>query len=787
MSGTTIILAMDDDSEALKINQILSSSNFHPLKVLNWKNPQWVILDSKNQELELTHNNFKRDLVDISSLDLNSVDLIIMDDELQENPKLKAALDKINNLNNVPHLPQIFITSNPDFNILEGIDFKENKICLSRPLNSCELLLAVESAFYKKKLETELKKSEDKYRILIENADDPIAIINYQGEFILVNKSAALFFSCEEENFKGKTMWEIFPQEQADNQMKNIRKVIENGKGEIFENKTIIKGKEYYFSTNIQPMPVKEDKVGAVQLIARDITPMKVVERALKKSEEKFREVFHNANDGISLHSIDEKGLPGKFYEVNDVVCQRLGYTREELLMMGPKDIISHETREQMPRLMEKLKTENRATFEALQITKNGEIITTEISNHLFKLQEKKMIMSITRDISDRKKSENKLLRILAGIEGAGDAIGIGMPDGSQFYQNQSFNELFGFTVDELNKPLGPVQLFGDKELGRYIYQTIMNGNSWDGELEMMDISGRVFPAYIQADSIKDKNGRVIGLICVLNDITERKRVEYALKTSEEKFRNLAQTAVDAIIIINSEEKIVFSNNSLERIFDYREEEILGEYLDTLIPQRHMEDFQVKLDFFHQHDRELGNVFESFGLRKDGSEFPLEMSINTWKAEGEIYTTFIIRDITQRKLNEFKLKMREDIFQLMARNIEEVFWIIDPLTGQILYMSPSYDRIWGESIETLYQNPRSWIESIHPEDKEEFISYIFGKNGKNNKHRDKIECRVLRPDGNVRWIKVRAFPVINQNKEIYRRIGIATDISESIAMKIKID
>jgi len=783
MSGTTIILAMDNDSEALKINQILSSSNYHPLTVLNWKNPLWEKLGREVKEQNLILKNSTQDLVDSASLDLNSVDLIIMDDELKENLKLKAVLDEINNLNGTLYIPQIFITANSDYNVLEGIDLKENRIYLPRPFKPLELLLSVESAFYKNKIETALKKSEDKYRILIENADDPIAMINYYGEFILVNKSAAIFFSCEEENFRGKSMWEIFPKEIADKQMENIRKVIETGKGEIFENRTIIRGQEYYFSTNIQPMPVKNGEIGAVQLIARDITPMRMVEKALKKSEEKFREVFNNANDGISLHTIDKDGLPGKFYEVNDVVCQRLGYSREELLIMGPKDIINLGTKEQMPQLMEKLKIDNRATFEAVQITKNGEMITTEISNHLFKLQGKEMIMSITRDISGRKKSENKLLRILAGIEGAGDAIGIGMPDGSQFYQNQSFNELFGYTVEELNKPMGPVQLFNDKELGRYIYQTIMNGNSWDGELEMMDISGRVFPAYIQADSIKDNNGLVIGLICVLNDITERKRVEYALKTSEEKFRNLAQTAVDAIIIIDSEEKIVFSNSSLERIFDYREEEILGEYLDTLIPQGHMEDFQVKLDFFHQHDWELGNVFESFGLRKDGSEFPLEMSLNTWKAEGEVYTTFIIRDITQRKLNEFKLKMREDIFQLMARNIEEVFWIIDPLTGQILYMSPSYHKIWGESIETLYQNPRSWIESIHPEDKDEFISYIFGKNGRTIKHRDKIECRVQRPDGKVRWIKVRAFPVINQNKEIYRRIGIATDISEIRAME----
>jgi two-component system, sporulation sensor kinase E len=784
MSGTTIILALGDDSESLKINQILSSSNYHPLTILNWKNSQWEKINLEKKEHLLISNDSAPYLVDSTSLDLNSVDLILISDELKDNIYFKHVFHELKNSNIGKSIPVILITSNSDCNDTERIDLKENEICLSRPFNPRELLLTVESAFYKKNMEIALKKSEDKYRILIENADDPIAMINYHGEFLLVNKSAALFFGCKEEKFLGKTMWEIFPKKQADSQMNNIRKVIETGKGLIIDSKTIIRGEEYYFSTNIQPMPVKNGEVGAVQLIARDITPMKKVQNALEKSEEKFREVFNHANDGISLHFVDE-GLPGKFCEVNNVVCQRLGYTKEELLLMGPQDIINQETKEKMPKVMEKLSYDKRATFEAVQITKDGELITTEISNHLFNLQGKEMIMSITRDISERKKSENQLLRILAGIEGTGDSIGIAMPDGSHFYQNQSFNKLFGYSVEELNTPMGPVKLFADKELGRYIFQTIMNGNSWDGELEMTDKSERIFPAHIQANAIKNKNNRVIGLIYVLNDITERKRVEYALKTSEEKFRNLAQTAVDAIIIINSEEKIVFSNSSLERIFDYREDEILGEYLDTLIPQRHMEDFQVKLDFFHQHDREGGNVFESFGLRKDGSEFPLEMSLNTWKAEGDVYTTFIIRDITQRKLNEFKMKMRGDIFQLMASNIEEVFWIIDPLTGQILYMSPSYKKIWGQTIENLYQNPRSWIESIHSDDKDEFISFIFGKNGRTIQHREKIECRVLRPDGELRWIKVRAFPVINQNKEIYRRIGIATDISNIKNMEHK--
>ena len=766
MSGSNILIAMDNDLEAEKINNILSSNDYHIVSVHDSENPPIILPESEfGQQYS----------IDSNCINPNSVDLVLMDEKLVNDTRMEKVLEEINNEN---HNSVVYITSNSNDSINDS-DLNKNTLCLPRPFEPRELLLTVEMAFFKMRMNNALSESEDKYRLLIENADDPISIINYDGKFLLVNDSAARFFGCEKEEFAGKTMWDIFHTRKADSQMRSIRNVIETGKGQITENETIIKGKKYYFSSNIQPMPVKEGETGVVQLIARDITPMKIAEKNLKKSEEKFREVFNNANDGISLHTISEDGMPGKFTEVNDVVCQRLGYTRDELLEMGPKDIINQETKDKMPEIMPELINEGRATFEAFQITKSGKTIVTEISNHLFNLQGTKMIMSITRDISERKQSEDELLRILAGIEGTGDAIGIAMPDGSHFYHNQSFNELFGYSIEELNKPMGPVKLFADQDLGLHIFQTIMGGGSWEGELEMISKVGRVFPTYIRANAIKNQDGNVIGLGGVLNDITDRKKVENALKTSEAKFRNLAETATDAIIIIDIDEKIVFCNRSLERIFEYSEEEILGEYLDTLIPKRYIEDFQIKLDYYNQHELESGNVFESFGMRKDGSEFPLEMSLNTWQTEGEIFTTFIIRDITPRKLNEFKLKMREDIFKLMSQNIDEVFWLIDPLTGQILYMSTSYQKIWGRNIENLYQNPRSWIESIHSLDKDKFISHIFGKNENKTQHREELECRVLRPDGQERWIKVRAFPVINQNKEIYRRVGIATDITST--------
>ncbi|BDZ71584.1 PAS domain S-box protein [Methanobacterium petrolearium] len=762
MTDTSILLAMDDFSQASKIKEILSSANFNTISVSEFEKKNCLypkVYNTHNTEFNFNYTN------------INTVDLVLMDKSFTKNHSL---LNQLKELHRETYIPIIYITSNSDETPIGSFD--SNVIYLKKPFESRELLLTLELVSIKYKMENALYESEDRYRLLIENADDPIAIINYNGEFIMVNPSAARFFGCKTENFQGKTMWDVFPKEHADSQIEDIRNVLDNNEGQVFEGKTIIRGKEHYFRTNIQPMPIKNGGMKMVQLIAHDVTPLKQTGEALQKSEEKFQEVFNNANDGVSLHSIEDDGLPGRFYEVNDVVCNRLGYTREELLEMGPKDVITQETWQKMPKLMEKLNSKGKIIFEAVQISKDGNEIITEITNHLFNFQGQNMITSISRDISERKKAQTRLLRILAGIESTEDAIGILKPDGCHFYHNHSFNELFGYSVEELNVPLGPVKLFVDKDLGNHIFQIIMDGGSWDGELEMISKSGRVFPAFIRANAIKNNDDQVIGLIGVLNDITERKRVEYALKTSEEKFRNLAETAVDAIIIIDTDEKVVFCNRSLERIFEYSEEEILGEYFDTLIPKSHVEDFQLKLDYHHQHDSESGNVFDSFGMRKDGSEFPLEMSLNTWETEGEIYTTFIIRDITQRKLNEFKMKMREEIFQLMSENIDEVFWLIDPLTGQILYMSPSYQKIWGDSIENLYQNPRSWIESIHPQDKDEFISYIFGKNG-SSQHREGIECRVIRQNNDQILIRVRAFPVINQNKEIYRRIGIATDIT----------
>jgi PAS domain S-box-containing protein len=116
----------------------------------------------------------------------------------------------------------------------------------------------------------------------------------------------------------------------------------------------------------------------------------------------------------------------------------------------------------------------------------------------------------------------------------------------------------------------------------------------------------------------------------------------------------------------------------------------------------------------------------------------------------------------------------EERFRQVTDNINEVFWITSPDYHQIFYVSPAYERIWGRSRGSLYAQPRNWIEAAHPDDRESIAKAI----GKDTQGSLDIQYRIVRPDGSLRWIRDRSFPVRNERGDIYRFAGIAEDITE---------
>ncbi|HTB83117.1 MAG TPA: response regulator [Candidatus Sulfotelmatobacter sp.] len=133
------------------------------------------------------------------------------------------------------------------------------------------------------------------------------------------------------------------------------------------------------------------------------------------------------------------------------------------------------------------------------------------------------------------------------------------------------------------------------------------------------------------------------------------------------------------------------------------------------------------------------------------------------------------RLLDERLQAEALLRESEEKFRQIAESINEVFWVTDPAKERVLYISPGYEKIWGQTCKSLYESPHNWLMAVHPEDRRRIIEAAMTKQELGEY--DEI-YRIVRPDGSVRWIHDRGFPVRNPAGEIYRIVGTAADITE---------
>ena len=134
-----------------------------------------------------------------------------------------------------------------------------------------------------------------------------------------------------------------------------------------------------------------------------------------------------------------------------------------------------------------------------------------------------------------------------------------------------------------------------------------------------------------------------------------------------------------------------------------------------------------------------------------------------------------VLDVTERKLGREVLEESERRFRQLAENIQEGFWLSDPLKSQVLYCSPAFAEIWGRSCDDLYERPWSFLDSVHPEDRGPVVRALE-RHGRGEP--TDLEYRVVRPDESVRWVRERSFPIKDPSGRVYRVAGVAEDVTE---------
>jgi PAS domain S-box-containing protein len=379
--------------------------------------------------------------------------------------------------------------------------------------------------------------------------------------------------------------------------------------------------------------------------------------------------------------------------------------------------------------------------------------------------------LEINRDITESRKESEKFRKLL---ESAPDAIVIVNRGGRIELVNAQTEKLFGYSREELlGKPvemLVPTRFREAHDGHRKKYSEDPRVRSMGAGFELYGRrkDGSEFPVEISLSPLEAGEGTLIS--SAIRDITERKQ-------AESMFRDLLESAPDALVIVDEEGRIVLTNAQTEKLFGYPRQEILGQSVEILVPERLRGRHPEHRAGFSQapRARAMGAELELHGQRKDGTEFPVEISLSPLKTPmGELVLS-AIRDITDRKRLDEALKASEERLQMAVEAAQLGIWDLDLATDRA-FRSLLHDQIFG--FDTLQPEWGAEIAMTHvvPEDREAFKA-SFEEAFRTN--RFLMECRIHRGiDHELRWISAQGLVYRDREGKPARLMGIVADITD---------
>ncbi|BAY94224.1 sensor histidine kinase [Tolypothrix sp. PCC 7601] len=383
----------------------------------------------------------------------------------------------------------------------------------------------------------------------------------------------------------------------------------------------------------------------------------------------------------------------------------------------------------------------------------------------------------LSHEIIERIKTEQALLRISKAVESVSDAIGIADVTGKSIYQNPAFINLFGYTVDALNAAGGPVAVYNNPEQAQSVFTAIGNGQSWRGEITMQQASGKTMQIDLRADAIKDRTGKIIALVGVHTDITERKQAEAQLQTAQQFMCSVIQAMPIAVFVKDASDlRFVLCNRAAQELVGASADEILGKTDYDLFPQ-------AEADFFTQRDQEaltskkVIEIPEEIVHPKSGNGKTRILHIRKTPiidSQGQPKYLLVIReDITEQKQIQAALTASEAKFRSLVENANDAIYAMT-LDGIFSYLSPNFTRMFGYEISEFLG--QSFMPMIHPDDVPNFMEFLH-KVAQTSQKQAGLEVRVKRKDGTYGWITSNTSPVIDTNEGVVSFQGIIRDIT----------
>jgi diguanylate cyclase (GGDEF)-like protein/PAS domain S-box-containing protein len=360
-----------------------------------------------------------------------------------------------------------------------------------------------------------------------------------------------------------------------------------------------------------------------------------------------------------------------------------------------------------------------------------------------------------------------------AALEAAANAIAITDREGIIVWVNPAFHQLTGYSSEEVVGQSIRLLKSGQHPGTFYksLWDAILAGEKWQGHIVNRRKDGSLYDEAMTVAPVRNGDGKITHFIAVKQDTTDQSRAQERASMLVQAVQN----SPDLIGISNRAGEFAFVNEALLKMTGRQPEEVIGKHFGTILSP---DNPAAVVEGIGAQGLESGGWKGDCILRRrDETDFPVFLNVGPIKDnEGRVTGMFgIARDITERKKVEESLRSSEEKFRELAEHIRVVFFVTTPEPFAITYISPAYDQIFGRQRQQVYDQPTAWIESIYPEDRERVFSVLAeSQQGLETK----VEYRIVRPDGSVRWISTLTFPVHDSNGKLVRMVGILDDITE---------
>lgn len=347
---------------------------------------------------------------------------------------------------------------------------------------------------------------------------------------------------------------------------------------------------------------------------------------------------------------------------------------------------------------------------------------------------------------------------------------------------NPAFVETLGYTLEDIPTLADwwP-RAYPDPGYRRWVT------NTWGSHLEEAKVKGDKFTPLELNIQCKDGGFRTMMVgaaslvgkyqgthLVVLYDISAQKLAAELSRQNEERFHNVIESFPSGVLLVNNEGEIIFVNRRLLEQFGYSIEELTGQAIEVLLPncvrQAHVRHRGGYIQ--NPQTRQMGRGRDLFGLRKDGTEFPVEVGIQAMEtAEGRITLATVV-DITERKATESKYLKSEERFRTLIEATAQIVWTANA-QGKVIEDVPSLRAFTGQSFKEIQEE--GWSQHIHPED----IRRVLDAWSKavETKSLFEIEYRLRRHDGIYRDFEVRGVPIVQPDGKIREWVGTCIDIT----------